>query len=383
MSFYAVIPAGGKGLRLGGIKKQFVKVGGKTILERVVETFLETSFFEKIIVCLPAENLNHSISSLHPSINVVAGGALRSYSVFNGVQALNLKDDDLVLIHDAARPLVSRELIERVLHALKKNEVVVPVVALADTIKEVEENKVIKTLDRSRLVGTQTPQGFQGHVLKKIYQKKEDLSDQITDEAFLAEKKGFAIYTVAGDNINLKITTEADLNQVVNQMEEKKVITKTGIGYDVHRLVDDRPLIIGGVTIPHKQGLLGHSDADILCHAISDALLGAAALGDLGQHFPDTDPKYKGVSSIQLLKAVLALVRNKGFDISHIDSVLIAEEPKMAPYREQMRTHIAKTLEVNENCISIKATTEEGLGFTGTKQGMACWAIATLVEKLL
>lgn len=383
MSVYAVIPAGGKGVRLGGIKKQFLRVGSKTILERVVTTFLKTNFFEKIIVCLPSENLNYSGFSVYPSVSVIAGGDSRSHSVFNGVCALNLKDDDLVLIHDAARPLVDKELIERVLNALKKNEVVVPVVSLADTIREVEGNKVVQTLDRSRLVGTQTPQGFTGHVLKKIYQKKEDLSDQITDEAFLAEKKGFAIYTVAGDSMNLKVTTEADLNQIVSRMEEKKSITKTGIGYDVHRLVDDRPMIIGGVTIPHKQGLLGHSDADILCHAISDALLGAASLGDLGQHFPDTNPKYKGVSSIQLLKEVLVLVKKNGFEISHIDSVLIAEEPKMAPYREKMQTCLAQALEVDEKCISIKATTEEGLGFTGTKQGMACWAIATLTGKFL
>ena len=389
----AIIAAAGRGTRLGSqLPKQFLKIGGETILQKSVRAFQGNSQVDEIIVVTDAEfteftqALCHSFSKVS---RVVSGGEERQDSVSAGLDCadslLNDEDEDaIVLIHDAARPFVSRRVIDAVTEAAARTGAAIPAVALKDTVRQTtlpEECSDIRqafaenldlmeslTLRRGSLCSVQTPQGFSAGILRRAYKKAYEDGFVGTDDASIVERLGISITIIEGDYANYKITTKEDL----------KTEMRIGSGYDVHRLVEERPLFLCGVEIPHDRGLLGHSDADVALHALMDALLGAAALGDIGKHFPDTDERYKGISSMRLLEEVRGMLEKEGYFLGNADITIIAQKPKIASYIPQMRKVIAETLKTEANKINIKGTTTEKLGFVGREEGIAAEAVCVL-----
>lgn len=363
-----IIPAAGSSTRMGGgVKKQYLMCEGLPVLIRTVRAFCRIKGVFEIIVCAPAADLNFVRELLdtygHQAVKVAAGGSIRRDSVRNGVAAVSC-DADFILVHDGARPYASEELIEGVLNALKEGaDCALPGVQPKNTIRTAE-----KTLDRSLLYEVQTPQGFRAEVLRKAHEQALADGFEGTDDISLAERLGFSAVITKGDYANIKITTAEDL----------PMNFRIGTGYDVHRLVEGRKLMIGCVEIPYAKGLLGHSDADVLSHAIADAILGAAALGDIGKLFPDTAAETEGMSGVEILSRTRDFVALHGFTICNVDATLIAQKPKISPYTEQMRENIAAALGMDKSMVSVKATTEEGLGFTGDGSAMAAQAVCTL-----
>ena len=376
-----IFPAAGAGRRMGGERnKIFLEVGGESILLRTLKIFSKSERVKNLIVVVSendfaeVERLLTAEKSLK-SWQIVIGGSERQYSIAIGLKLLP-EETEIVLVHDAARPLVSLEVIEKVIDAAEKFGGAIAAVPAKNTIKFIDaENFVKSTPPRSELVEVQTPQGFRKDILLRAYQKAEQENFLGTDDASLVERLGEKIFIVQSDYKNIKITTPEDLNFL---KVETAMTFRTGIGYDVHKLVENRKLILGGVEVRHELGLLGHSDADVLIHAIIDAILGAAALGDIGQHFPDTDDKFKNIDSTKLLAEVNELIRAEGWQIVNIDSVIVAQKPKLAPYIPKIKSRLAEVLQVELNKINVKAKTEEGLGFTGSQQGISSYATATL-----
>lgn len=391
-----IFPAAGASRRMGGdTNKIFLELGGEPILLRTLKTFSKSPRINFLIVVVnknevdAVQKLLDSADNLKP-YKIVVGGSERQYSIANGLKFLP-DDAEIVLVHDAARPLVSLKVIEDVIDAAKKFGGAIAAVPEKNTIKFIDaENFVTYTPPRSKLVQVQTPQGFQRELLLKAYEQAAQDKFLGTDDSSLVERIGDRIKIVTSDYRNIKITTPEDLKiaesliGVKSQPTENLLPTpytlfpKIGMGYDVHRLVPDRKLILGNVEIPYSLGLDGHSDADVLIHAIIDALLGAAALGDIGQHFPDTDAKYKGVDSGELLKKVHEMLKLYGYNIGNIDATIVAQKPKLAPYILKMRVRLAEILQIDSNSISVKATTTEGLGFTGEGLGIAAYATVLL-----
>lgn len=332
----------------------------------------------EIILVVAAEEMERArrlIAAGPPRVTekVVPGGAERRDSVWQGLREVSA-GTDIVLVHDAARPFISHRVIDACIAAVRRHGAAVVARPLADTVKRATpEGDVKATLARDRLWGAQTPQGFRYRLLFDAYQRAVAEDWPVTDDAGVVERAGHRVHLVEGEVVNFKITCPEDL-----ALAERLVCSspRIGIGYDVHRLAPERPLVLGGVTIPHETGLLGHSDADVLTHAIMDALLGAAALGDIGRHFPDTDPQFHGISSMRLLNRVTGLVRDAGFVPVNVDAVIVAQAPKLAPYLEEMRGQLAAALCLPRGGVSVKATTTEGLGFTGTREGIAAYATA-------
>ena len=291
------------------------------------------------------------------------GGAQRAESVANGLAAIG--GDGLVAVHDGARPFVSDEIICETIAAAAVSKAAIPCVPVKDTIKMAADSVVEKSLPREKLYITQTPQVFDIESYRKLLAENSDFS--VTDDAQLFEKAGYSVAVCRGSYENFKITTIDDI--------KKETKMRIGHGYDVHKLVENRKLILGGVDIPYEKGLLGHSDADVLAHAVSDALLGAMALGDIGKHFPDTDPQYKGADSLYLMSCVKKLLDEKGAKIENVDATILCQRPKLAPHIITMRENIARTLGIDTDRVSVKATTEEGLGFTGSGEGIAVHAV--------
>lgn len=357
-----IIAAAGSGSRMGGrLPKQYMKTGGEVILRKTAEIFASCPVIDNIIVVADMAYMDLCEDVLKGiEHRTVAGGAQRQDSVYEG---LKCTDTDIVLIHDGARPFVTQQIITEVTAAAAEYRAAVCAVRPKDTIRTGQG-----TLNRDELYAVQTPQGFDTAALKAAYEAAYAQGFYGTDDAGIAEGAGLEIRIVPGSYDNIKITTREDL-----PME-----TRVGTGYDVHRLEEGRKLILGGVCIPFERGLLGHSDADVLVHAIMDALLGAAALGDIGKLFPDTDDRYKGISSIELLKAVGAAVADAGYSVGNIDATLVAEKPKIAPYIEAMRENIAGALEIDTDRVSVKATTTEKLGFAGRQEGMEAQAVCIL-----
>ena len=357
-----IIAAAGSGSRMGGrLPKQYMKTGGEVILRKTAEIFASCPVIDNIIVVADMAYMDLCEDVLKGiEHRTVAGGAQRQDSVYEG---LKCTDTDIVLIHDGARPFVTQQIITEVTAAAAEYRAAVCAVRPKDTIRTKQG-----TLNRNELYAVQTPQGFDTAAIKAAYEAAYAEGFYGTDDAGIAERAGLEIRIVSGSYDNIKITTREDL-----PME-----TRVGTGYDVHRLEEGRKLILGGVCIPFERGLLGHSDADVLVHAIMDALLGAAALGDIGKLFPDTDDRYKGISSIELLKAVGAAVADAGYSVGNIDATLVAEKPKIAPYIETMRENIAGALEIDPDRISVKATTTEKLGFAGRQEGMEAQAVCIL-----
>lgn len=366
----AIIVAAGRGKRLGSsLPKQFLKVRGRTILEMSVEAFEQNKYIDEIFVaanadyCELTEKLCRGFSKLK---KIVAGGAERQDSVRAALDCLR-GENGIVLVHDAARPFVSEAVINAVIEGTADFGAAIPTVPAKDTIRQVDGTGS-RTLQRETLACVQTPQGFRISLLKHAFEKAQAQGVLGTDDASLVERMGINISMVQGEDANRKITTREDLETEM----------RIGTGYDVHRLVEGRPLVLCGEQIPYEKGLLGHSDADVALHALMDAMLGAAGLGDIGKHFPDTDERYRGISSMKLLQKTAELLREAGYFLGNADITIIAQRPKIAGYIPKMRANIAEIMNCDENKINIKGTTTEKLGFVGREEGIASEAVCIL-----
>lgn len=349
------------------------------MIQTTVEACAACGFFDDIYVVTHADYVVECRNVLPPTVTVVAGGKERQDSVFCGLSALmkDHPDTDYVLIHDGARPYVTTSVIQSTLDHTIETGAAVAVVPVKDTIKLLGDHG-ISTPDRSLLYAAQTPQGFELTLILEAYQAAMGQGFIGTDDAQLVERLGHRVALAEGSYANIKITTPEDLPQ--KDTEDLPTQTRAGIGFDVHALVEGRPLVLAGIPIPFEKGLLGHSDADVLTHAIMDALLGAAGLGDIGQHFPDTDVAYKGISSMELLKRVVALLDEKHLKLANLDATIIAERPKMAPFHDAMIESLANTIGCDTDKINLKATTTEKLGIPGREEGIAAEAICILTH---
>ncbi len=382
----AIIAAGGRGRRVGGAApKQFLLVGGRSILEWSVAAYLEHPQVDELVVALPVEVAADPPGFLRntpKTVRLVPGGDRRQDSVSNAFRAVSVRCD-IVVVHDAARPFVTAALISRTIAAAAESGAALAALASRDTVKRATHKPegvvVAETLPRETIFLAQTPQAFRRHVLQAAIALGE-LGVDATDESQLAERAGHAVRIVEGEHSNIKIAAPGDLlvAEGIAHRGEPTQSGRAGVGYDLHRLVEGRPLILGGVTIPFERGLLGHSDADAVCHAITDAILGAAGTGDIGRHFPDTDPRWKGASSLEMLRRAVALVRAAGFDVGNVDASVVAERPTLAPYIEAMRANIADAVRVGIERVSVKGKTNEGVGALGRGEAIAVYAVALL-----
>jgi len=308
---------------------------------------------------------------------VVTGGDTRQQSVRNGLGEVRA-DTDIVVVHDAARPFASVGLIERCLQAAREHGAAIAALTCSDTVKYSQDARTIaRTIAREGLFLAQTPQAFRYSVLMSAIERAGQEGLEATDEAGLVERTGRPVFLVPGSPENIKVTTPADLALAEAIALGRAGPASTGFGYDVHPFAAGRPLILGGVEFAGEVGLAGHSDADVVCHAVCDAALGCACAGDIGTHFPDSDPAWRGARSLDLLAAAAGIVRGLGFNIVHADATLVAEAPRIMPRAEAMRANIAGALGVAAENVSIKATTSEGLGFVGRREGIACFAVCT------
>lgn len=390
----AIIVAAGSGKRFGGaVPKQYMKLGGQTVLQKSVRAFEENARVDDIIVVAGegftelAAELCSGFEKMH---SVVLGGSERQDSVLKGLteaaQTVNgVSENTIILVHDAARPFVSDDIINSVIKGAEECGGAVPAVSVKDTVRQAEalegasDTELLKdgdsraasrTLDRRLLYSVQTPQGFRAGVLTAAYEKayKEEFFG--TDDASIVERMGINLKMVKGDYANYKITTKEDMRAEM----------RIGTGFDVHRLTEGRELYLCGVKIPHEKGLLGHSDADVALHALMDAMLGAAAMGDIGRHFPDSDEKYRGISSVKLLEEVCRMLEREGYSVGNVDLTVMAQKPKIAPYIPEMKRSVAAVLGTDENAVNIKGTTTEGLGFVGREEGIAAEAVCILYK---
>jgi 2-C-methyl-D-erythritol 4-phosphate cytidylyltransferase/2-C-methyl-D-erythritol 2,4-cyclodiphosphate synthase len=373
-----LIVAAGSGSRAGGnMPKQYQKLGGVPMLRRSIQAFagIPGIDFTQIVVGPEHEPQFRAATEGLKLLTPVAGGDTRSHSVFHGLHALAVHKPDLVLIHDAARPLVSRALIERVIAALENGaDGAIPLLPVADTLKTESEGH-LKTVPRDGLLRAQTPQGFRFAAIFAAHQKfaRKD----VTDDMAMAELAGLKIVSVPGEEGNLKITTQNDM-EFAERLLAGGAEFRTGMGLDAHRFVAGDHVWLCGVKIAHDKGLEGHSDADAGLHALTDAILGAIGAGDIGQHFPPSDPKWRGANSAQFLEHAARLMREAGGTLTHCDVTLICERPKISPHREAMRVRVADILGLDVSRVSLKATTTEGMGFTGRGEGLAAQAVATI-----
>jgi len=373
----AILAAGGRGLRLGHAQpKQLLEIAGRPILERSVSLLQEHPDVDEVIVALPEELVENPpaylLNTTKP-LRVVKGGARRQDSV---AAAFRLVSDraDVVVVHDAARPFATSGLLTKTIAAAAEFGAALAALEARDTVKKVADGVVSATLDRHTIFLAQTPQAFRRDVLRDALA----VSGDATDEAALAERAGHPVRIVAGEASNIKVTTPEDLviAEAIGRGGKAARTGRAGMGYDLHRFVEGRPLILGGVTIPFDRGLAGHSDADAVCHAVTDAILGAAGAGDIGRHFSDTDPRWKGASSVDLLRRAVEMVHAEGLAVGNVDATVILERPKLAPHIDQMRANLAAVLGVSIDRVSIKGKTNEGLGEIGRGEAIAVHAIA-------
>ncbi len=389
----AIIPAGGSGQRMGlPMPKQFYELAGRPLLVHTLAAFEAVASIAEVVVVAPAD---HCVAveamvarfSLTRVGQVVAGGATRQDSVRAGVAAV-APDTEYVAVHDGARPFVSPGLIEACLVGAEACGAALAAVPVRDTLKRVAGGgEVLATVDRSVLWQAQTPQVVRLDLLRSAYAACDADGFVGTDEASLIEHLGQPVRVVEGSERNFKITRPEDL-RIAEALLRSDIPMDTagspriGHGYDAHRLVPDRPLVLGGVTVAHHLGLLGHSDADVLTHALCDAILGAMGAGDIGRHFPDSDPQYKGADSVGLLTRVVAIAAARGYRLGNADVTVIAQRPKLAPHFPAMRVRLAAACGVAEEAINLKGTTTEQMGFAGREEGIAAHAVVLMVPQV-
>jgi 2-C-methyl-D-erythritol 4-phosphate cytidylyltransferase / 2-C-methyl-D-erythritol 2,4-cyclodiphosphate synthase len=395
MHVTAIIAAGGRGQRLGAAEpKQLLDVGGRPILERSVTAFLQHPSVDEVVVALPQELVRNPPSYLlldaaagrrsGTPLRIVAGGARRQDSVANAFRAAATQSD-VIVIHDAARPFVSADLIARTIAAAGESGAALAALPARDTVKQASGRFVDATLPRDTIFLAQTPQAFRRSVLADALA----LADDATDEAALAERAGHQVELVEGEASNIKITTAEDLPiaEAIAWSSDRDGFSRAslpartgraGTGYDLHRLVAGRPLILCGVTIPSEVGALGHSDADVVCHAVTDAILGAASQGDIGRHFPDTDPRWKDASSLDLLGRAVEIVAAQGFEVGNVDVTVVLEKPKIRDHVDAMRRSMAAVLRIDVARVSIKGKTNEGVDAIGRGEAIAAHAVALI-----
>jgi 2-C-methyl-D-erythritol 4-phosphate cytidylyltransferase/2-C-methyl-D-erythritol 2,4-cyclodiphosphate synthase len=370
----ALIVAAGRGERLGsGLPKQYRPIGGKAVLRRAVEALVAHPRIGdvRVVIGVGQERLaKEALVGLDVG-NLILGGEQRSDSVQAGLAA---SPGDIALVHDAARPFCPPEVVDRLIEALDRADGAVPVLPIPDTMARAD-GLLGDAIDRSGAVRVQTPQAFRLDHLKQAYAQWQGPAP--TDDATVARAAGLSVAAVQGDPALDKLTTPDDWSRA-EAMLAARMIARTGMGFDVHAFAGQGPVMLGGIAVPHSSGLAGHSDADVVLHAITDALLGAAALGDIGEHFPPSDPQWKGASSDLFLRHASGLIRQAGGIIDHIDCTIIGEEPKVSPHRAAIRSKVAQILELDERQVSIKATTTEGMGFTGRREGLAAQAVANV-----
>jgi 2-C-methyl-D-erythritol 4-phosphate cytidylyltransferase / 2-C-methyl-D-erythritol 2,4-cyclodiphosphate synthase len=374
MTTTALIVAAGKGERAGGgLPKQFRLLGGKPVLRWAVESLLRHPAVHAVRVVIGQGQHGDAASALD-GLDVgefVEGGAERADSVRAGLGAVR---GDAVLVHDAARPFCPPAVVDRLLASLEFFDGAAPVLPVGDTLAQIGET-LGDPIDRTGLARVQTPQAFRLDALKSAYQRWSGPAP--TDETTVLRAVGLKVAAVHGDPALDKLTLPADFARA-EQWVAGRLSPRSGMGFDVHAFSGEGPLMLGGIKVPHSRGLAGHSDADVVLHAITDALLGAAGLGDIGEHFPPSDPRWKGAASSTFLKHAAELLRSNGALIDHIDCTVIAEAPKVGPYRAAMRARIAEIAGLSVDQVSVKATTTEGLGFTGRREGIAAQAVASI-----
>jgi 2-C-methyl-D-erythritol 4-phosphate cytidylyltransferase/2-C-methyl-D-erythritol 2,4-cyclodiphosphate synthase len=378
----AILAAGGRGQRFGGASlKQLLLLGGEPILKRSVDAYRRCELVTDLVVALPPDLMQEPPPYLlggSKPVALVEGGTRRRDSVANAFARVSTQAD-VVVIHDAARPLVSDAVIRRTVNAAAETGAAIAAVRAHDTVKRAgADGAITATLPRDEIFLAQTPQAFRLDVLRAALAQAGDA----TDEAALAEQAGHVVRVVDGDPRNLKITTPDDLSTAERLLGSASVpMLRIGNGYDLHRLVAGRRLILGGVTIPFEKGLDAHSDGDVVAHAVTDAVLGAAGAGDIGRHFPDTDPAWKGADSIALLSQAAAHIQSEGYVLVNADVVVIAQRPKLVPYLDAIRANLARALGAAASQISVKGKTNEGVDSMGLGESIAVHAVALLSKR--
>ena len=372
-SVAAIIVAAGKGIRAGGeIAKQWQPLGRRRVIDWTCDAFLSHERVAEVILVVPKDTPAEMIPA---GVTHVFGGATRDASVRNGLEAIEGRFD-IALIHDGARPLVGKDVINAVLEGLRSTSGAAPALPVSDALWQGAQGMVAGTQDRSTLYRAQTPQGFH---LGAILDAHRNHQGGAADDVEIARAAGLDVAIVAGSEKNLKITTPEDFARA-EQYLEKTVDIRVGNGFDVHRFGEGDHVVLCGIKVPHGRGLQGHSDADVGLHTITDAIYGALAQGDIGQHFPPSDPQWKGMASHVFLEHARDLATSMGYTLSNVDCTLICEEPKIGPHALTMRHKVSELLNISLDRVSIKATTSEQLGFTGRREGIACMATATLIK---
>jgi len=379
----AIVVAAGQGLRAGGeLPKQFRRVAGETLLEHALSAFVKApgiAFVQPVI----RHNDLALVRTLTGRLNVlepVSGGATRQASVRAGLEALAPREPDIVLVHDAARPFASGDLIARAIDAAKKTGAAIPALPVTDTVKRINDAGIIEaTLDRNAIRLVQTPQAFAFPALLEAHRRAVAQGrDDFTDDAAIAEWAGMTVSVFAGERGNIKLTTPEDFARAEVIQSAALGDVRTGSGLDVHAFGPGDHVILGGVHIAHSQALTGHSDADVALHALTDAILGALADGDIGAHFPPSDPQWRGASSDRFLVFAVERVQARGGRIAHLDLTIVCEAPRIGEHRDRMRANIANLAGIGIERVAVKATTSEKLGFTGRGEGIAAYATATI-----
>jgi len=379
----AIVVAAGQGLRAGGeLPKQFRRIAGETLLEHALSAFVDVpnvSFVQPVIRQIDlafVRTLTSSMNVLEP----VAGGETRQASVRAGLEALSSRAPEIVLVHDAARPFASADLIVRAIEAARKTGAAIPALPVTDTVKRVDSGGIIEaTLDRKSIRLVQTPQAFAFPTLLEAHRRAVAQGrDDFTDDAALAEWAGMRVSVFKGEPGNIKFTTPEDFARAEAIQSAALGDVRTGSGFDVHAFGPGDHVTLGGIRIPHSHGLTGHSDADVALHALTDAILGAIADGDIGAHFPPSDPQWRGASSDRFLAFAAERVRARGGRIAHLDLTIVCEAPRIGEHRDRMRANIASVAGIGIERVGVKATTSEKLGFTGRSEGIAAYATATI-----
>lgn len=379
---YAVVVAAGRGVRMGAaVNKVLMPLCGEPVIRHAVRAFCEADEIDGVVVVASAnetEQMRAALCGLEKVCAIVPGGSTRQESVKNGLDALP-KEARIVLVHDGARPLISRELIARCIRQTEDCGSAVVCTPVTDTVKVEKDGCVVRTLDRSQLRAVQTPQCFFAGELKAAYEAAARDGVFVTDDASVMEHARHSVHLLESSEVNFKLTTPEDLRRAEDIIGERKFmqrLPRTGFGYDVHKLVSGRRLILCGKEIPWEKGLDGHSDADVAVHALMDALLGAACLGDIGRLYPDNDPAFEGADSMKLLADVLRRVKDAGYAVVHADVTIVAQKPKLMPYMDEMRRNLENAMPGAQ--VNVKATTTERLGFEGRGEGISAQAVATI-----